>query len=41
MDTGASCNVISEKQLRAIKFDFKKIKKINTILKTYNESKQL
>lgn len=39
MDTGASCNVISEHILRKIHFDLDKIKKDGTILKTYDGSK--
>ena len=36
MDTGASCNVISETDLRRINYDFKKIQKTNSSLKTYD-----
>ena len=39
MDTGASCNVISESDLRKTGFDFKQIKDSKVILKTYDGSK--
>ena len=39
MDTGASCNVISEEDLKLTRFRLKRIKHSNAILKTYDRTK--
>ena len=36
MDTGASCNIISENTLKKLNFDFKNITKSSAIVRTYD-----